>query len=119
MRMPPPLRIAARNLAAWRADIRRACEGRRPEFVLNQEFQPIIQQFRLPFALFDELLKGCEMDLDTLRYQTPAELEVYCYRVASVVGLLSIEIFGYQIPPPGTTPFIWARRSSSPIFCAT
>ena len=41
-----------------------------PQFVLNQEFQPVIQQFRLPFALFDELIQGCEMDLDKLRYET-------------------------------------------------
>ena len=38
------------------------------------------------------------MDLDTQRYATYEELELYCYRVASVVGLLSIEIFGYQNP---------------------
>src|SRR6202012_4377434 len=48
------------------------------------------------FALFDELIKGCEMDLETTRYQNYEELELYCYRVASAVGLLSIEIFGYQ-----------------------
>jgi len=52
------------QLSAWREDIRRACENKRPEFVLNQEFQPIIQQSNLPFALFDELIKGCEMDLE-------------------------------------------------------
>ncbi|MGA2245863.1 MAG: presqualene diphosphate synthase HpnD [Verrucomicrobiota bacterium] len=86
------------ELAAWREDIRRACENREPQFVLNQEFQPVIQQFRLPFALFDELIMGCEMDLQKLRYETFAELELYCHRVASVVGLLSIEIFGYQSP---------------------
>jgi 15-cis-phytoene synthase len=86
------------QLAAWRADIRRACENGRPEFVLNQEFQPVIQQFKLPFALFDELLQGCEMDLEKLRYENYGELEGYCYRVASVVGLLSIEIFGYRNP---------------------
>ena len=86
------------ELAAWREDIRRACEDRDPQFVLNQEFQPVIRQFHLPFALFDELIKGCEMDLEKLRYETFAELELYCYRVASVVGLLSIEIFGYQDP---------------------
>jgi phytoene synthase len=84
------------QLAAWRADIRRACENQKPEFILNQEFAPIIQKFKLPFALFDELIKGCEMDLDTLRYENQEQLELYCYRVASVVGLLSIEIFGYQ-----------------------
>ena len=38
------------------------------------------------------------MDLDIKRYRTHAELEQYCYRVASVVGLLSIEIFGYTNP---------------------
>jgi phytoene synthase len=38
------------------------------------------------------------MDLDIKRYQTHDELEIYCFRVASVVGLLSIEIFGYRNP---------------------
>jgi len=86
------------QLAAWRADIRRACENQKPEFILNQEFAPVIQKFKLPFALFDELIQGCEMDLDTLRYENYEQLELYCHRVASVVGLLSIEIFGYQNP---------------------
>ncbi|HTL74513.1 MAG TPA: presqualene diphosphate synthase HpnD [bacterium] len=86
------------QLAAWRADIRLASEDKEPEFVLNQEFQPIIGRFKLPFALFDELIKGCEMDLETLRYENYEQLELYCYRVASVVGLLSIEIFGYKNP---------------------
>ena len=84
------------QLAAWREDIRRACENRAPQFILNQEFQPVIQKFRLPFALLDELIKGCEMDLEKPRYDTFEDLDLYCYRVASVVGLLSIEIFGYQ-----------------------
>lgn len=86
------------QLAAWRADIRLACENKEPQFILNQEFQPIITRFKLPFALFDELIKGCEMDLETLRYENYEQLELYCYRVASVVGLLSIEIFGYKNP---------------------
>ena len=50
------------------------------------------------FELFDELLQGVEMDLDIKRYADYADLENYCYRVASVVGLLSIEIFGYRDP---------------------
>jgi 15-cis-phytoene synthase len=86
------------GLNTWRADIRRACDGGKPEFPVNQEFQPFIQQYHLPFDLFDELIKGCEMDLDAQRYETYEELELYCHRVASVVGLLSIEIFGYQNP---------------------
>jgi 15-cis-phytoene synthase len=86
------------QLAAWREDIRRTVENQTPQFVINQEFSPIIQQFHLPYALFDELIKGCEMDLDTKRYENYEQLELYCYRVASVVGLLSIDIFGYQNP---------------------
>jgi phytoene synthase len=86
------------QLAGWRDDIRRAVENQPPQLVTNQEFQPIIRQFHLPYALFDELIKGCEMDLDTKRYENYEQLELYCYRVASVVGLLSIEIFGYQNP---------------------
>ncbi len=86
------------QLAAWREDIRNACENKKPEFILNQEFQPVLRRFKLRFALFDELISGCEMDLEKLRYANFDELELYCYRVASVVGLLSIEIFGHQNP---------------------
>jgi phytoene synthase len=93
-----PVARRREQLAAWRADIRRACENQSPQFTVNQEFQPIICQYHLPFTLFDELIKGCEMDLDIQRYDNFEQLELYCYRVASVVGLLSIEIFGYRNP---------------------
>src|SRR6185295_1985569 len=91
-----PLEERRGRLAAWRADVEAACEQRAPQFVINQELQPIIQAYHLPFELFDELIRGVEMDLDIKRYETYEELELYCYRVASVVGLLSIEIFGYR-----------------------
>ncbi|HTH47726.1 MAG TPA: presqualene diphosphate synthase HpnD [Candidatus Limnocylindria bacterium] len=84
------------QLAAWREDVRRACEGRPAEFAVNRELQPFITEFRLPYRLFDELIQGVEMDLDQHRYADYAALEAYCYRVASVVGLLSVEIFGYS-----------------------
>jgi 15-cis-phytoene synthase len=87
------------RLAAWREDVRRACDGGKPQFPVNRELQSIIQQHPgLTFELFDDLIRGVEMDLDIKRYRTHAELEEYCYRVASVVGLLSIEIFGYVNP---------------------
>jgi phytoene synthase len=86
------------RLAAWREDVRRACDGGSPEFPVNRELQPVIERFHLPFTLFDELIKGVEMDLDQTRYPDNAALDAYCYRVASVVGLLSIEIFGYSDP---------------------
>jgi phytoene synthase len=91
-----PAELRRERLAAWRADIRRACDGQTPEFPVNRELQTFVQRCHLPFELFDELVKGVEMDLDIKRYADYAGLEKYCYRVASVVGLLSIEIFGYQ-----------------------
>ena len=93
-----PVEERRERLAAWRADIHRACAAENPRFPVNRELQPFIERHRLRFELFDELLKGVEMDLAVKRYAGYAELEQYCYRVASVVGLLSIEIFGYQNP---------------------
>jgi phytoene synthase len=45
-----------------------------------------------------DLIAGMEMDLQPRRYKTFDDLYLYCYRVASVVGLMSIEIFGYGNP---------------------
>jgi phytoene synthase len=84
------------QLATWRTDVRLACDGGTPQFAVNRELQPVIQRHRLPFNLLDELIKGVEMDLEIKRYNDHEQLELYCYRVASVVGLLSIEIFGYR-----------------------
>ena len=94
-----PVETRRTQLAAWREDLRRACTGGAPEFPVNRELQSVIRTHPgLRFELFDDLIRGVEMDLDVKRYQTHAELEQYCYRVASVVGLLSIEIFGYTNP---------------------
>lgn len=92
-----PVETRQQQLNAWRADIRAAATGGSPQFAVNCELQPVIQTYRLDLALFEELIKGVEMDLGTLRYPDYESLELYCYRVASVVGLLSIEIFGYKI----------------------
>jgi phytoene synthase len=93
-----PVEKRRAQLAGWRIDVKRSCENQSPQFPTNKELQPVIRQFHLPFELFDELIKGCEMDLDTKRYENFEQLELYCYRVASVVGLLSIKIFGYKNP---------------------
>ncbi len=93
-----PVAERREQLAAWRADVRRACGTETPQFPVNRDLQPVIRQYRLPFEHFDALLQGVEMDLDIKRYQDYGQLDLYCYRVASVVGLLSIEVFGYRDP---------------------
>src|SRR5512137_419258 len=69
-----PLEERRRRLADWRADIARACGGGRPEFPVNRELQAYIVRHRLPYELFDELLRGVEMDLDIKRYEDYAAL---------------------------------------------
>ena len=94
--LPVPQR--REQLAAWRADVLRACGAETPRFPVNLELQPVIRQYHLAFEHFDALLQGVEMDLDVKRYPDYHHLELYCYCVASVVGLLSIEVFGYRNP---------------------
>lgn len=93
-----PVSQRREQLAAWRADVQRACGTETPRFAVNRDLQPVIHQHGLVFEHFDALLQGVEMDLDIKRYEDYERLDLYCYRVASVVGLLSIEVFGYQDP---------------------
>ena len=66
------------------------------EPLLAQDVRLLIEKYSLPVGMFEEIIAGVEMDLSIRRYATFEELRVYCYRVASAVGLVSIEIFGYR-----------------------
>lgn len=55
-----------------------------------------IERFRIPLKPFDELIDGVVQDLDVARYETFDELSPYCYRVASTIGLICLEVFGYE-----------------------
>ena len=66
------------------------------EPLFAQDVRLLIEKYSLPVGMFEEIIAGVEMDLSIRRYATFEELRVYCYRVASAVGLVSIEIFGYR-----------------------
>jgi len=72
--------------------------GGAPQHPVARALIPIIETFNLPQERLQEIIDGMEMDLTQRRYPDFAALEIYCYRVASVVGLLSAEIFGYSDP---------------------
>src|SRR6266702_1043524 len=57
------------ELGRWREDVRLACTGGTPQISVNRELQPVIDQYRLPFGYFDELIQGVEMDLEIKRYE--------------------------------------------------
>lgn len=84
----------ARGLATW-VELVHAPQSPRNHPVLLA-WNDTVQRHAIPMALVDELLAGIAMDLTISRYATFDELWVYCYRVASVVGLLSMQIIGYQ-----------------------
>src|SRR5437762_2680866 len=73
-----PVEERRTRLGLWRADIARACGEETPHFRVNQELKPFVRQHRLRYELFDELIRGVEMDLDIKRYETYADLEQYC-----------------------------------------
>jgi phytoene synthase len=83
------------RLANWRHMLRTAASD---EPSLARDVRQLMQKYSLTPEMLEEIIAGVEMDLSILRYSTFKELRVYCYRVASAVGLVSIEIFGYKNP---------------------
>jgi phytoene synthase len=84
-----------RRLRAWREWIR---QSRPDESSVAAEVRHLAQKYAITPGMLDEIIAGVEMDLHINRYETFEELRIYCYRVASAVGLVSIEIFGYKNP---------------------
>jgi phytoene synthase len=87
--------IAATKLAWWRQELDRLYAGK-PEHPVTQALQTVLPEFSLPQEQLLEIIDGMEMDLQQTRYLDFKALSLYCYRVASVVGLLAAEIFGYK-----------------------
>src|SRR6266498_635313 len=83
------------GLQAWRKMLRAAGAD---EPRLAHDVRRLIHKYSLSADMLEEIIAGVEMDLSISRYATFEELCVYCYRVASEVGLVSIEIFGYRNP---------------------
>ena len=86
--------IAAAKLAWWRLELDRLYSGQ-PQHPISLALQPVLAEFNLPQEQLLEIIDGMEMDLQQTRYLDFKALSLYCYRVASVVGLLAAEIFGY------------------------
>ncbi|MCX4189546.1 presqualene diphosphate synthase HpnD [Methylophaga sp. OBS3] len=87
--------VAAQTLAWWRTEITNTFIGK-PTHPVGKALADALKHFDLNEEYFMEIIDGMEMDLHTNRYAAFKHLALYCYRVASAVGLLSAEIFGYQ-----------------------
>jgi phytoene synthase len=87
--------VAAAKLAWWRAEVANLFAGR-PQHPVTRALEPHRDAFGLSAAHLNEIIDGMQMDLQQSRYLDWTGLEAYCYRVASVVGLLAAGIFGYR-----------------------
>ena len=89
--------IARVKIAWWRTEVDALFNGS-PRHPVTMALLPVVRRFELPQAHLQTVIDGMQMDLDAVRYVDFAGLELYCHRVAGVVGLMSAEIFGYADP---------------------
>lgn len=85
------------GLQRWMTEVDR-CYAGQPTTPLGSDLAEALARFPIPRNCFEAIVEGCRMDLTTNRYASFEELRLYCSRVASAVGLASIEIFGYRNP---------------------
>lgn len=85
-----------RDLAEWTASLTRALAAGRSDHPVLSVFVDTVERYNLPHEYPFELIEGMRMDLDGVQYATFAELRVFCYRVASVVGLMMSHVIGFR-----------------------
>lgn len=94
----PSPELAGTQLRFWRDEIARVFEGAVPESAQGRALQPVARRYALPRRSFEDLVDGVEMDLTHRTYATFDELREYCWRVASTVGVICLNIFGCRHP---------------------
>ena len=87
--------VARTKLAWWRKEIGNLYNNT-PQHPVTRALEPAVKSYQLNEEYFHEIIDGMEMDLEQNRYAEFKHLQLYCYRVASVVGLLSASIFGFS-----------------------
>jgi phytoene synthase len=83
------------RLQRWRSEVEKCYQGTSTHPILKP-LSSVVSRFNIPQQYLQLLIDGCERDLVQHRYHTFNDLKDYCYSVASIVGLISIEIFGYK-----------------------
>ncbi|TVP89133.1 MAG: squalene synthase HpnD [Thioalkalivibrio sp.] len=86
--------VALAKLEWWREEVERTFQGA-PRHPITRALEPHLAPFDLSQEYFEEIIDGMQMDLEYDAYPDFATLSLYCYRAASVVGLLSARIFGF------------------------
>ncbi len=91
-----PDEVKLSKIIEWRNELEKAMINGDSRFSLLNKLNAVKRKFNIPAEPFFDLIRGMEMDLEKNRYNTFGELAEYCFNVASTVGLMSIEVFGYS-----------------------
>jgi phytoene synthase len=89
----------APDLDSWAASLRAALEGHRTGNDVLDHFAGTARRCRIPAEYPLDLIEGVRMDLSIARYETFDDLRLYCYRVASTVGLMMMHVIGFDGAP--------------------
>ena len=92
---PLPIEVKIKSMIEFKKELNLSFEGKSNITLLNK-LAIMTKEFSINQSLLFELLEGMDMDLNNKTYKSFSELEIYCYKVASVVGLMSAKIFGYK-----------------------
>ena len=92
------MQVVQTTLNWWRADLAKVFDGGAPEHPVCRALQGVVAEFALPHDELAEIIEGMQMDLTQARYANFAELQLYCHRVAGVVGRLITRILGFSRP---------------------
>jgi phytoene synthase len=92
---PAPTEVKRRQLADWRHGLTSALAGHYLH-PAHAALHDSVERYGVPSAYLEAVLDGVEMDLEPTAYATFADLRLYCYRVASAVGLACIHVWGFE-----------------------
>jgi len=84
------------RITEWKIELEKSLRNGDSKYSLLNKLNTVIKKFNIPVEPFFDLIKGMELDLKKNRYSNFNELSDYCFKVASTVGLMCIEIFGYN-----------------------
>ncbi|MGK0202974.1 MAG: phytoene synthase [Planctomycetota bacterium] len=89
----PDVATARGQLAFWKRELD-ACDDGQPKTPVGVALKLVVEDFSIPIGALEDLIAGCAMDLNPEGIADGAELELYCYRVASAVGLACLPVLG-------------------------
>jgi phytoene synthase len=90
-----PAQQKLEGIAHWRKELDAVYGDATPTHPVSDRLRAAVQRFGIRREDMEAVIDGCAMDIDKTRYESWDELRLYCYRVASAVGLMCVEIFGY------------------------